>query len=327
MTPEEVVEFSDFGLVVYLDLIETIVILVLSGIYCLALCIALYIYWQETHAAGAKKTMICVLLGTFVPMLLIVVSSVVIPGIVKYGLVTAATQTHIIVYNAITSWSSNIIIGVTDAVIVWRAWAMWMDNRKVRWTLLLLMLADIGVSLADCIADFSSNPTTQSHAITLDWVNLVLSLSVNMIATCLIAVRVWLHHKSIKSISITRKWTKGERILLLLVESGAIYLLLQLLCIIIIASSVKAPLLSPIACAAVLATALYTVGAAVNPIAIFILVQTQNTYEQSFHLEEISALSQQAQSQQVSVILSSGPEGTPTDVGFVDQETNMIHNM
>jgi hypothetical protein len=58
-----------------------------------------------------------------------------------------------------------------------------------------------------------------------------------------------------------------------------------------------------------------------NPVGIFILVQTENTYEQSFHLGEISALSQQTQSQQAPVVLSR-PEGNPTDFGSADLEVN-----
>ncbi|KAF9023862.1 hypothetical protein BDP27DRAFT_1371669 [Rhodocollybia butyracea] len=238
-------------------------------------------------------------------------------------IVAADAQSHIIVYDAIADWLTNIIAIITDAVIVWRAWAMWMDNTKVRWTLLLLMLADIGLGLADSIM---GSQTHQSQAIALDWISFILSFFVNIIATCLISLRAWLHHKSVKSISITRKWTQGEKILLLLVESGAIYALFELLSIITSALSAEAPLSSPIYNTAALTSQIYWVVAVLNPVAIFILVHTQNTYEQSFHLEVISILSQQAQSQQISVVLS-GPEGTSTDVGLSDPEgANMTHS-
>ncbi|KAF9072047.1 hypothetical protein BDP27DRAFT_1320988 [Rhodocollybia butyracea] len=323
MTPEEVTELSNVGLVLFQNSFQAILMLILSGIYCLAFCIGLYLYWKNTAATVAKKALICVLLGTFVLMLLRLVCYMA-PGLklVKYGLVVtlpggimeqivvADTQSQVTVYVFISTWSTNIIIAITDAVIVWRAWAIWVDNMKVRWTLLLVMLADI---------DY------QNSSITLDWVNFILSLSVNIIATCLISFQAWLHHKSIESISITRKRTKGERTLLLLVESGAIYALLQLLTIITSALSAKAPSVSPIYITTLLTTQFYTAAAALNPVAIFILVQTQNTYEQSFHLEQISSLSQQAQSQQVSVVLS-GPEDTPADVAFADREINMTHS-
>ncbi|KAF9077403.1 hypothetical protein BDP27DRAFT_608580 [Rhodocollybia butyracea] len=123
MTPEEVAELSNFGLELYLDLVQNICTLILFGIYCLAFCIALYTYWwsylQRSSAAGAKKIMICVLLGTFVLMLVLLVSGVVpISGLVKYGLVvtlpggileqTMAANTQPVYYD-IMIWSSNII--------------------------------------------------------------------------------------------------------------------------------------------------------------------------------------------------------------------------
>ncbi|KAF9072060.1 hypothetical protein BDP27DRAFT_1401044 [Rhodocollybia butyracea] len=331
MTPEEVMELSHIGVVFFENFVRTIIALLLFGIYFLAFCIGLYIYCHKNSTAGgAKKAMICVLLGTFVLMLLLLVSGVApVPGLVKYALVVtlpggimeqivaADAQSHSLVYNTITNWLSNMVILITDTVIVWRAWAMWMDNAKVRWTLLLLMLANIGVSLADSALD--SQTVLNNLAVTLDWVSIVLSFSVNMIATCLISFRAWLHHRSIKSISIARKWTKGERILLLLVESGGIYALLQLLSIIASALSVKAPPLGPISFTSTLTIQFYVAAAALNPVAIFILVQTQNTYEKASILGRFQHPANKINHSMVSAILS-GPEG---NVAFTEQEINI----
>ncbi|KAF9069394.1 hypothetical protein BDP27DRAFT_1421033 [Rhodocollybia butyracea] len=319
MTPEEVIELSDIGLDLFQNFVEIIIALIIFGIYCLAWCISLSIYWQNsTSTTSAKKAMICALLGTFVLMLLFLGSqAIVIPVLVKYELVVtlpggimeqigaANAETHSSVYDPIHDWVINIIAFIADTVIVWRAWAMWMGNRKVKWTLLLLMLANLAVSVADGFADTDPRHFNQNRSSsTLDWVNFILSFSVNMIATCLISFRAWLHHNSMKSISmITKKRTQGERILLLLVESGAIYAVLQLLCIITSALSVNAPFSLPLNIPRTITLHLYITAAALNPVAIFILVHTKNTYEQSFHLPEISTLSQQDQSNQVSVLL------------------------
>ncbi|KAF9048180.1 hypothetical protein BDP27DRAFT_1434247 [Rhodocollybia butyracea] len=330
MTPEEVAALSSAGLALSIDVAANILSSILFGIGSLACCLSLYIYFKtQGNARNAKKAMICVLFGDFVLMLILVVSSVApMSEVVKYSFVVtlpggileqiaaANSQSQIIAYNNIFGWSSNAIQCVADAVIVWRAWAVWMDNTKVKWTLLLLMLANIAVSLADSIADDSWDANSQQEAaggVGLDWVTAVLSASVNMIATCSIAFRAWLHHKSMNSMSIRRKKTQGERILLLLLESGAIYMIVQLLVIITAALDVNRSNTSTIGFIRSLTTGLYISAANLNPVIIFILVQTQNTYDQSIHLEEILTLSQQTQLQQVSVILNSS--GTPADVG------------
>ncbi|KAF9061292.1 hypothetical protein BDP27DRAFT_1429106 [Rhodocollybia butyracea] len=334
MTPEEVAAVSRAGLAFFENLGVDILVSTLFGIYFLAYCISLYIYFKKKGNAGnAKKAMICVLHGNFALMVMLIVSFVAVTlEVVKYAQVIsggsmkqiaiADSKLSRIVENDISIWSGNVIELIADTVIVWRAWAVWMDNTKVKWTLLLLMLADTAVSLADCVAVSATDVLTESQSISLDWVAIILSLSVNIVATCLIGFRAWLHHKSMNTISIRRKKTQGERILLLLVESGAIYMLVQLLVIITNALNMNAPVASTIDLVTSFTSQLYISAACLNPVLIFILVQTQNTYDQSFHLKEIPTLSQQAQSQQVSVILNS-LEGTPADVGLTEQE-NMI---
>ncbi|KAF9065041.1 hypothetical protein BDP27DRAFT_1450460 [Rhodocollybia butyracea] len=264
------------------------------------------------------------LLGTFVLVLMLFVSNVAsLPLLVKYDLVVslpggimeqrivADSQSHHTVYIKLSDGLINIILFIADTVMLWRAWAVWMNNKKVKWTLLMLMLADMGVSLADCIADFRT-PSQVNRVITLDWVYFLLSLFVNMIATCLIAVRTWRHRKSMRSFSVGRRRTKAGGVLLLLVESGAIFALVQLSALIINGlDSARAPPTS-IRLVTFLICQLYVFAAAFNPVAILILVHIQNTFEQSFQLSsENSTLSQLAQSQVPTI--SNRMESTPAD--------------
>ncbi|KAF9061171.1 hypothetical protein BDP27DRAFT_377037 [Rhodocollybia butyracea] len=275
--------------------------------------------WSQTYfcplylgnAGNAKKAMICVLLGNFVLMLILFVSFVAVtPELVKYGLVVilpggimeqivaANSQSQVTILTNLYSWLSNVIPFIADIVIVWRAWALWTNNTKVKWTLLLLTFADIAVSLADSVVHSTVfQRRSNESAISLDWVAVILSLSVNLIATCSIAFQAWLHYKSMNSISSRRRQTRGERILLLLLESGAVYMAVQLLAIITVALSVNASVASTINFVDSLIFEFYIFAASLNPVIIFILVQTQNTYDQSFHLEEMLTLSQQVQLQ------------------------------
>ncbi|KAF9060149.1 hypothetical protein BDP27DRAFT_1430403 [Rhodocollybia butyracea] len=237
-------------------------------------------------------------------------------------------QSQILVYAKMQNWLQNIIGLIADGVIAWRAWAVWMDNKKVKWTLFVLMFADIaptpGVSLADAVAtDIGYDHQDLSQSQILDGVTFVLSLSVNMVATCLIAFRAWTHHKSMRSILIRRKRSKVEEILLLLVESGAIFALLQLLVLILDELETNIGHIDEhLLFAAISINQVYAMAAGLNPVAIFILVQTKNTYEQSFHLEEVPTLSQQLQSQQISNSLN--PSDVTADASQTDQETNTI---
>ncbi|KAF9065368.1 hypothetical protein BDP27DRAFT_1450261 [Rhodocollybia butyracea] len=344
MTPDEVAETLIVEDILLQDLAEIIITSTLFGVYCLVSCISLYIYFTErkstTGPGGPKKAMTCVLLGTFVLMLvLFVLNMASVPLLVEYNLVealpggimgqivAAESQSHHSICIKITNGLMNVILLIADTVIVWRAWAVWMNNKKVKWTLLMVMFADISVSLADFIAD-SRVPSRVNSAITLDWVYIVLSLFINMIATCLIAFRTWRHHNSVKSFSIGRRRTRAEGVLLLLLESGAIYALLQFIAIIIYGlDSVKATLTSPIPFVTFLICQLYIYAAALNPVVIFILVQIQNTYEQSVHLsEEISTLSRLTQSQHVPATSNrmDSMEGTSANFQLAasEQKTN-----
>ncbi|KAF9064014.1 hypothetical protein BDP27DRAFT_1367561 [Rhodocollybia butyracea] len=303
MTPEEVADTSAIGLMIMQD-VGLIIVLssVFIGIYCLTFCISLYIYLRDKNTGVAKKAMFSVLFGTFVLMLMVFVSNVgllfdlvkhylvlSLPGGIREQIAASTMQSQILVYAKMQNWLQKYYSEfgepyteglIADGVIAWRAWAVWMDNKKVKWTLFVLMFADIaptpGVSLADAVAtDIGYDHQDLSQSQILDGVTFVLSLSVNMVATCLIAFRAWTHHKSMRSILIRRKRSK-----------------------------------------------VHILPHGLNPVAIFILVQTKNTYEQSFHLEEVPTLSQQLQSQQISNSLN--PSDVTADASQTDQETNTI---
>ncbi|KAE9404084.1 hypothetical protein BT96DRAFT_935860 [Gymnopus androsaceus JB14] len=97
--------------------------------------------------------------------------------LVKFGLVVStsggliaqemAANLKATVTEILEDWSGNFIFLIADTAIVWRAWALWTDFRLVKWTLLIILLLDIGISIADATFDtrniFSGNP------LDLDW--------------------------------------------------------------------------------------------------------------------------------------------------------------
>lgn len=96
------------------------------------------------------------------------------------------------------------------------------------------MVFDVKVDLNTSIANTGT---------ILDWISIVTTLAVNTMATLLIVYRAWyssitytqvvgahnkirIHHKSVRGISRNRK-TQVEGILLLFIESGALFAAIQ----------------------------------------------------------------------------------------------------
>ncbi|KAF9064670.1 hypothetical protein BDP27DRAFT_1405224, partial [Rhodocollybia butyracea] len=146
----------------------------------------------------------------------------------------AANKKHMIWWYMF-DWPVTTSILLSDGIVVWRAWCLFQQHRFWRLMLATCMIANIGINVADCIwADVrlgaADGPTI------LDWLSAAFSLVVNMVATILVAYTAWTHHRDMAALngSLVRKGTRGESILILLIESGAIFCAIQSLYIIIL---------------------------------------------------------------------------------------------
>jgi len=160
----------------------------------------------------------------------------------------------------------------------------------VKLLLVFLVVVDIGVTIADCVADTKN---VMFWTVSLDWAQIIVSLSVNVVATCLIAIRAWMHRRSTRPFRMRTRKTQVEEVLILLVESGAIYALIQIAALITRALDVGVLVTSPTPLGAVrgIIDEMYLYCASLNPVAISVLVQTQSTYhEHSSYLDESHTL-------------------------------------
>ncbi|KAE9390830.1 hypothetical protein BT96DRAFT_980111 [Gymnopus androsaceus JB14] len=246
--------------------------------------------------------MCCLLSGTFVLVTVAFIGNltenfvlvkyslrVSLPGGIFAQAEAADSQPLFQIWEQIINWSGNIEQFIADLIIAWRAWALWPNNKTVQWTLISLVLADIGVTIADSVVDTRKELSGANQSVTLDWVISVLSLLVNVVGTSLIAYRAWMYHRSINVVSIRRKKTRMEAILLILVESGGIFGILQVLTVIFEKLDVHAEAFSPLDLGTRFIINLYSYFAGLNPLVIFILVQTQNTYDQSVHFDKTAS--------------------------------------
>ncbi|KAE9383120.1 hypothetical protein BT96DRAFT_928974 [Gymnopus androsaceus JB14] len=124
------------------------------------------------------------------------------------------------------SWPVTIMLLLSDFMVTWRAWVLFQDKKLWRFGLAFFMIANIGINIADCIwADVEA--TVENTSITiLDSLSSMISLFINIFATLLIAWRAWNHHRILKQASIQHR-TPVQSILLLLIESGAMFCAVQ----------------------------------------------------------------------------------------------------
>ncbi|KAJ3973014.1 hypothetical protein EV361DRAFT_948287 [Lentinula raphanica] len=126
-----------------------------------------------------------------------------------------------------SSWATAINMLIGDGIVVWRARILFQYDNIHRLALSCLMVANIAVNIADCIwADVHLQNATIARPNALDWVSSMLSLLVNLCATFLIALKARSQHRMMQDASLHKK-TRAQHILLLLVESGAIYCVIQ----------------------------------------------------------------------------------------------------
>ncbi|KAE9385930.1 hypothetical protein BT96DRAFT_928567 [Gymnopus androsaceus JB14] len=264
----------------------------------LAFIIGMHIILQKVDNGRAHKALIALLLAAFVLValttcaaiannLLIVKLSLMVSlsgGLLAQEMAAGLKGEAI---NVLEEWPESFIFLIADTAIVWRAWALWAENRVIKWMLLVILLADIGVNIADAVVDTKADLSFIQNTVTLDWLSTVLNLAVNIVATLLIAYRAWTHHQTTHAI-LQSKRTPVEVILLLMIESGAIFGVVQVTNITFDALDTHATEFSPVDTAKSLLAQLYIYSAVLNPVALVILIHTGNTYEHSFHLEDVT---------------------------------------
>ncbi|KAF5362629.1 hypothetical protein D9758_009628 [Tetrapyrgos nigripes] len=116
---------------------------------------------------------------------------------------------------------------ISDAIVVWRAWILFPQNRSIKLVLFICMLA----SCAGTLTDFGLATQRKKHNLSEDGSGaslLILTIPLlftNLVATGLIGYKTWFHLKDIKQNidSSTHSASKVYKILLLLLESGLFY--------------------------------------------------------------------------------------------------------
>ncbi|KAE9385830.1 hypothetical protein BT96DRAFT_565732 [Gymnopus androsaceus JB14] len=301
MTPEESERIAAAGAVFFLNISVLIFMSGVFGVYILAYIVCINIVLRKESNGWAHRGLVVLLLAGFVMMvsytcaeigfnLLLVKFSFMVPLSGGFIAQEMAANLKSIATSVLQQWTANFIYLIADTAIIWRAWALWAENRLIKWILSIILLLDISIAIADSAVDTQDiiNLVPTKSTETLDWLSVVLNLTVNIVATLLIAYRAWTHYQSTHAI-LRNKKTQVQTILLLMVESGAIFGVVQLANIIIQALDIHDISLE-INGVNFFLVDLYNFSAALNPVALVLLIQTGNTYEHSFHLEDDPSL-------------------------------------
>ncbi|KAI4526443.1 hypothetical protein K525DRAFT_250062 [Schizophyllum commune Loenen D] len=128
----------------------------------------------------------------------------------------------------VTSVTRNFNFVMSDAVLIWRAWNLWSDNRLVKRVLSVCMCGSIVGGIAECAwiyRDSSIIVGTENAAQYL--IRIIPLLATNIVATSLIGMKVWYHRRIIQgALGLFTQKTQAEKVLMLLLESGVAYCLL-----------------------------------------------------------------------------------------------------
>ncbi|KAF8230508.1 hypothetical protein L208DRAFT_1400478 [Tricholoma matsutake] len=113
---------------------------------------------------------------------------------------------------------------INDIVVIWRAWVLFPQRQWVMiGPLFFLLVAFVTVSISFAMTEKSQNMWN-----IMTNCSLAASTVTNLLATLLIAYKLWDYQKATKNLGLKKQQSPVQKVLFLLVESGVIFLILQL---------------------------------------------------------------------------------------------------
>ncbi|KAJ8090449.1 hypothetical protein PM082_019047 [Marasmius tenuissimus] len=119
-----------------------------------------------------------------------------------------------------------IAIVIGDSIVIWRAWALSAGNKKIMFVPVLLQLALTVNSFAwvGCFVDAGMPTVIPETCKKFNMAANILPLLTNIAGTSVIAYTTWRHRKAISEYLTNCPRTRAEKVMVLLVESGVLYI-------------------------------------------------------------------------------------------------------
>ncbi|KAL1740399.1 hypothetical protein HDZ31DRAFT_20865, partial [Schizophyllum fasciatum] len=114
-----------------------------------------------------------------------------------------------------------------DLIVVWRAWVLWPGSQVVHIILGACVVGMIGASVAELVIGIKAHRQGQSVSASIlarILTTLLPVLVTSMIGTSLVAYRAWRYYKDVRIDHGSRFLPRVGQAMLLLIESGAIYI-------------------------------------------------------------------------------------------------------
>ncbi|GLB44416.1 hypothetical protein LshimejAT787_1700430 [Lyophyllum shimeji] len=256
MTPEELANVTIIGRSLLANVVSVIPATLLYGmfIYLFGHSTAITIHrglrsWPARVMFITSLTtfiLTSLLWGAFIAALLIQLKAGLVDDLAEFAQKRklAAINAQIFPCMVIENWVDQLVIYISDGIVVWRAWVLFSEERWMMMLPAMLLLASIATGLAylalmSSLSAFIAVQLRQA-TITLNLVtaNLALSFATNVVATLMILYRLW-RHRRIVGVKALGAPSAVQKVLVTLVESGAFYCAVQLPRVILYASPVK----------------------------------------------------------------------------------------
>ncbi|KAF8066998.1 hypothetical protein FPV67DRAFT_1222990 [Lyophyllum atratum] len=192
----------------------------------------------------------------------------------------------------ISLWTSLLLHIPNDCVVVWRAWVLFSENRSVMIAPIILLLGTTATILTYLIlhsnldAYRKEGSSVVSSSSDFNTASLVLSLATNIVTTSMIMYKLWTHRQFLSNLELGRRKTPSvaTRSLLVIVESGLLYFLLQVSILIMQSLSLSPRLANSMAFNIVVAASypVYLIFTGMYPMIVVLLVKNQKSMVQTF---------------------------------------------
>ncbi|KAF8055360.1 hypothetical protein FPV67DRAFT_838130 [Lyophyllum atratum] len=189
-------------------------------------------------------------------------------------------------FTNLENWSAQLLPMISDAVVVWRAWMFYDEQRFAMIAPIALLVGTVGSGLgflgfsssesANIIGGIAVNASMTRQNTFLSFS--ALSLATNVVSTVLIIYKIWSRGEPAGTIGIGQKGLKPslfQSYVILLVETGILYAATQVINLVL--ELVRATPNSSLYFGERVITSVYTLCTAMYPTIVVILVITQRS--------------------------------------------------
>jgi len=187
-------------------------------------------------------------------------------------------------FTNLENWAAQILPMISDAVVVWRAWVLYDEQRLAMIAPIVLLVGTIGSGIGflgfsssekvNIVGGIGGSVIRQNTFISFS----ALSLATNVITTALIIYKLWFHGHPAGSLGVGQKNIKPSRFqttAVLLVEAGILYAATQIINLVM--ELVKSRPDTSLYFGGRVITSVYTLCTAMYPTIVVILVITQRS--------------------------------------------------